>query len=155
MRVLPKQLPIRFGSYPGAGVGQPALAKPWGQKSAKGGPANVRAVTRVNSEQASKVQLWMPSRLRNGEGLHAATKESAEAVAAIHRGSGDGTYGRLSVQRGRSAHTRGRGPRQERSFWCARKSERPIVLQKRSNVRGGKGPYFWVLTKQGTSEALA
>ena len=28
----------------------------------------MQAVTRVKPEQASKVKLWMPTRLRNGEG---------------------------------------------------------------------------------------
>jgi len=39
-----------------------------GQKSAKGGQAILHAVTRVKLEQASKVKLWMPTRLLNGEG---------------------------------------------------------------------------------------
>src|SRR5437764_15361118 len=33
-----------------------------------GGRATVRAVTRVKLEQASKVTMWMPTRLKNGEG---------------------------------------------------------------------------------------
>ena len=37
-------------------------------KAALGGRAILRAVTRVKPEQASKVKLWMPTRLNNGEG---------------------------------------------------------------------------------------
>ena len=39
-----------------------------GQKSALGGRAILQAVTRVKLEQASKVKLWMPTRLLTGEG---------------------------------------------------------------------------------------
>jgi hypothetical protein len=33
-----------------------------------GGQATLQAVTRVKLEQASKVKLWMPTRLLTGEG---------------------------------------------------------------------------------------
>ena len=39
-----------------------------GQKSALGGQATQQAVTRVKLEKASKVKLWMPTRLLTGEG---------------------------------------------------------------------------------------
>ena len=39
-----------------------------GQKSALGGRATLQAVTRVKLEQASKVKLWMLTRLLTGEG---------------------------------------------------------------------------------------
>jgi hypothetical protein len=39
-----------------------------GQRSAVGRAATLQAVTRVKPEQASKVKLWMPTRLLTGEG---------------------------------------------------------------------------------------
>ena len=39
-----------------------------GQRSAFGRAATLQAVTRVKLEQASKVKLWMPTRLLTGEG---------------------------------------------------------------------------------------
>jgi hypothetical protein len=39
-----------------------------GQESAFGWAATLQAVTRVKLEQASKVKLWMPTRLLTGEG---------------------------------------------------------------------------------------
>jgi hypothetical protein len=39
-----------------------------GQKFAVGRAATLQAVTRVKPEQASKVKLWMPTRLLTGEG---------------------------------------------------------------------------------------
>jgi hypothetical protein len=39
-----------------------------GQKSTVGWAATLQAVTRVKLEQASKVKLWMPTRLLTGEG---------------------------------------------------------------------------------------
>ncbi len=62
-----------------------------GRKPAKGGRAKTRAVTRVNPEQASKVKMWMPTRLNNGEGRSEAGKEPTQAPALIHRGNGNGT----------------------------------------------------------------
>jgi hypothetical protein len=37
-------------------------------KPTNGGRATLQAVTRVKLEQASKVTMWMPTRLKNGEG---------------------------------------------------------------------------------------
>ena len=39
-----------------------------GQESAVGRAATLQAVTRVKLKQASKVKLWMPTRLLTGEG---------------------------------------------------------------------------------------
>ena len=39
-----------------------------GQKSTVGWAATSQAVTRVKLEQASKVKMWMPTRLLTGEG---------------------------------------------------------------------------------------
>jgi hypothetical protein len=39
-----------------------------GQSPPLGGRATLQAVTRVKPEQASKVKLWMPTRLLTGEG---------------------------------------------------------------------------------------
>jgi len=39
-----------------------------GQRSAVGRAATLQAVTRVKPEKASKVKLWMPTRLLTGEG---------------------------------------------------------------------------------------
>lgn len=49
------------GSDPGTQV------KPW-VKSTMGGRAEPRAVTRVNPEQASKVEMRVPTRPKDGEG---------------------------------------------------------------------------------------
>jgi len=47
----------------------------------------------VKPEQASKVKLWMPTRLNNGEG---STDRQATDMCAgrIHRGNGHGMLGR-------------------------------------------------------------
>src|SRR5437764_9847726 len=48
---------------PGNCLGRSLAIKP-----TYGGRATVQAVTRVKLEQASKVTMWMPTRLKNGEG---------------------------------------------------------------------------------------
>ena len=143
VKVLSEQLSIQFGSYPGGGRGQLRQSKPWGQSSALGGVATVWAATRVNPEQASKVKSRMLTRLRYGEGRWVVGKRSIKAPAAILRGSGSGTYGRLIGQRGRPTGDEGRDLQRivrMRSLW---ESERFIVPGKSGNADGGKGPHFW------------
>lgn len=63
-------------------------------KAALGGRAIQRAATRVKPEQASKVMMRMPTRLKDGEG-----STDGEAIDArshlIRRGNGRGTFGRV------------------------------------------------------------
>ena len=155
MKVPPEQSSVRFGSYPSGGWGQPCLSKPRGQRPALGGFANPWAVTRVNPEQASKVMFRTPTRLRFGEGRCATAKQPTSAAVAVRRGSRNGTWGRLSPQRGRPEGARGRDPQDPWWGWHLRESERPIVPSKPSNVGGGKGPYFWVLSKVQRTGGLA
>ena len=58
----------------------------------------MQAVTRVKLEQASKVKMWMPTRLRNGEGR--AGREETNGTCPVHRGSEHGMQGRRSAASG-------------------------------------------------------
>lgn len=49
----------------------------------------MQAVTRVKLEQASKVKMWMPTRLTNGEG-RAGREETDKHLFPVHRGSENG-----------------------------------------------------------------
>ena len=62
VKVLSRQLAVQPRSYGRAAFGVTGVVKPPGQLSSKGGLASSRAVTRVNPEQASKVQLRVPTR---------------------------------------------------------------------------------------------
>jgi hypothetical protein len=119
-----------------------------GQKYTMGVPANARAVTRVNPEQASKVKMWTPTRLDNGEGRSAEGKEPTRAPFAVHRGNGNSTWGRSEEQRGKLSLARVRCPRHGVGSWPVRVAERLVVPVKPGNAGGGKGPYFWVLLKE-------
>jgi hypothetical protein len=77
--------------------------------------AIVRAVTRVNPEQASKVVPWTPTRLTNGEGWYLSSKQPTHADDGVHRGTGSSTGERFSAQRGRS--TLGERSRLSTSSW--------------------------------------
>ena len=80
----------------------------------------MQAVTRVKLEQASKVKMWMPTRLRNGEGRtdreepgagvrHSATNEhlnrSTGVVSMACREGDLGQWGRLGIGRGSRPRT--------------------------------------------------
>jgi hypothetical protein len=49
--------------------------------------ASSQAATRVNLEQASKMKLWTPTRLRFGEGQRVSGKKPTETPDIVHRGS--------------------------------------------------------------------
>ena len=66
-----------------------------------GWAANRRAVTRVNLEQASKVQMWKPTRPIFGEGRSGTGKKPIYAPVPVHRGNEDGMSGKRFMQRGR------------------------------------------------------
>ncbi len=108
--------------------------------------------TRVNPEQASKVQLRRPTRLNFGEGPWTTGKQPMQAPVVLRRGKGTGMWRRYIVQRGRS-----RGMPVEATN-CGRpavgfpgESERSIVVGKRSNSCGAKGPRRTYVS-QGTEE---
>ena len=63
-----------------------------GQELAFGRAATLQAVTRVKLEQASKVKLWMPTRLLTGEGRAAGKKPTG--TCPVHRGTEHGMQGR-------------------------------------------------------------
>ena len=80
----------------------------------------MQAVTRVKLEQASKVKMWMPTRLRNGEGRtgreepgagvrHSPTNEhlirSTGAVSTACREGDLGQWGRLGTGGGSRLQT--------------------------------------------------
>src|SRR5580698_4952681 len=80
-----------------------------GQKSALGGRAILQAVTRVKLKQASKVKLWMPTRLLTGEGRadreeyrHAPVRSAGVLSTACKKGD-LGNWGRSGAGGGRTS----------------------------------------------------
>ena len=109
----------------------------------------MRAITRVNPEQASKVQSWTPTRPNIGEGRRATGKVLTSAPVAVHRGMGNGTRERFSGQRGKPiASERSRRSTRSSGSWLAGASERRIVPLKPGNAGGGKAPRFWVRSRK-------
>ncbi len=155
MKVPPEQLSVRLGSDPSGAMEQSIMSKPWEQMSTSGGLATVRAVTRVNPEQASKVKSRRPTRLGNGEGRRAAGKQPMQAPVALRRGNGDGTCRRPLSQRGRPGPMRGRGPQRRLGRRSVRESDGPIVPRKPGNAGGGKGSDFGALSKRPKMRRLA
>jgi hypothetical protein len=143
MRVLPVEVVVHHGSYSGSLARQLTGLKPRGQQAVKDGPANPQAATRVNPEQASKVKLWTPTRLNNGEGRSAPGKKPLTAPGAVHRGNGSGMWGRARAQRGRPGRARGRSPQRVPGARSDRDSEGLVVPMKLGNSGGGTGPCFW------------
>ena len=81
-----------------------------GQESAVGRAATLQAVTRVKLEQASKVKLWMPTRLLTGEGRadgegnrHAPVRSAGVMSTACKKGD-LGNWGRPGAGGGRASN---------------------------------------------------
>ena len=154
MRVPPEQWTVQLGSHPGGERSDPAVEAP-GTMAASGGLAKPRAVTRVNPEQASKVQSRTPTRLIFGEGCHARGRSRqahpSQSAGVVGMARGEGYLGNVGGPR----RARGRGPRRHHGWRPVRASERPIVLAKPGNAGGGKGPHFGVLLKESRTRRLA
>jgi hypothetical protein len=118
----------------------------------------LQAVTRVKLEQASKVKMWTPTRLRNGEGSTGreesgagtrklATNEhlirSTGVVSTACREGDLGQWGRLGAGGDRVPERRQKGRRP------VRESERVVRPMRPGNAGGGKGPYFWWVCEGG------
>lgn len=82
-------------------------SKPWGQRSALGGSANVRAATRVKPEQAPKGWMRAPSLLSLDEGRWGRSDRPTHEDRPARRGSGRSTYARGDWQHGRPVAGRG------------------------------------------------
>lgn len=84
-------------------------------KPTLGGRATLQAVTRVKLERASKVKLWTPTRLRNGEGRVGQVRNrqvhlfwSTGVVSTACKGGGLGNWRGLGAGRGRASNADGR-----------------------------------------------
>lgn len=127
-----------------------------GKRSASGGSASMQAVTRVNSEQASKVKMRVPTGLRYREGRCVVGKQPTFAPATTAGVVETACGQRHGAQRGRSLHDEGKlRPRTVESHRSAVMSDRLIVVLKRRNGRGAKGPDFGVLAKASQGRGLA
>ncbi len=109
-------------------------------KAVLDGRAILRAVTRVKPEQASKSELWTPTRQVHGEGRAGRGRKPMEAPVPVHRGSGHGTQEEGYGQRGRSVSVGGRTSKVAIWRLAGRKSEGGTVLLKPGNAGGGKAP---------------
>jgi hypothetical protein len=112
--------------------------RPW-VKSTLGRQAKLRAVTRVNPEQAPKVQMWMPILPNRGEGRCASGKNRSE-----HRLWSTGVVGTarnecLLGNVGDSLWEAGRDCRRRHGRRPWRVSERPMVPVKPLTTVEGRG----------------
>lgn len=142
MKVLHVEQTEDHDSYPNGCDRQRAWPKLRGQKAAMGGRASAQAATRVNLEQASKVNSRTPTRLSNGEGQGRA-EDPSQATRVVRRGSESGMRTRSDGQRGRSARVRANSSQLFARKWRARKSEGLVVPPKPVNTGGGKEPCLW------------
>jgi hypothetical protein len=109
----------------------------------------------VNPEQASKVKLWTPTRLNDGEGRRVPGKKPLTAPGAVHRGNGSGMWGRAHTQRGRPGRARGRSPQRVLGARSGRDSEGLVVPTKPGNSGRGTGPCFWNASQRESEGRLA
>ncbi len=130
-------------------------SKPWGQRSALGGSANVRAATRVKPEQAPKGWMRAPSLLSLDEGRRGRSDRPTHEDCPARRGSGRSTYARGDWQHGRPVAGPGRLGTCPRGGGARQASEGPIVPRKLGNASGGKGPWFGVRSEERRGGGLA
>lgn len=154
MKVPPEQLTIWFGSHLDGDASNCVVEAP-GTMAVKGGLATSWAATRVNPEQAPKVQSWTPTHLRYGEGhsvrgrnRHAHSTRSTGVVGVAREEGCLGNVGGPQCRRGRDPQCPGRGH-------GLGASERPIVPRKPGNAGRGKGPHFGALLEQPRAGGLA
>lgn len=147
MKVPFEQFSVQLDSYPGGECWQRHPSKPWGNLSISDGLATQRAATRVNPEQAPKCKSRKPTRSPNGEG-RCALMNQPEAIRAFRRGVGGSALGKTLAQRGKSARMEGRASTRCPGQRSVRMAERAVVPSKSGNADGGKGPRFWVLSKE-------
>ena len=119
-----------------------------GQEFAVGRAATLQAVTRVKPEQASKVKLWMPTRLLTGEGRANGEETDKHLFGppgywARHAGKMIWVIGGDPGWWGVMAPTSSSGWRP------ARKSDRVTVPWMSGNAGGGKDPYFRCAFEEG------
>ena len=118
------------------------------KRAALGGLTTMRAATRVNTEQASKLTMRKPTRHQYGEGCHRSGSERHTNRAGeprFRRGNGGGTHGRGGwTQHGKPRRWRGTRQPTTREGWVGPfgVAERPVVPVKPGNAGGGKGPWF-------------
>ena len=102
----------------------------------------MQAVMRMNLEQASKVQLETPTRLRYGEGRSTLgkqrTRHPAWSPGVVRTACMEGPLRNV----GGPGPVRGRNPQRHGRWRSARASERLIVPVRPGNAGGGKGPRF-------------
>ncbi len=104
----------------------------------------MRAATRVNAEQASK--LVMRKRPAMNTGKAAIGREASDKrTGRLRRGIGGGTHGRWEwTQHGKPRRWRGTRQPTTREGWVGSfgVAERPVLPLKPGNAGGGKGPWF-------------
>jgi RNA-directed DNA polymerase len=116
--------------------------------------ASVRAVTRVNVEQASKSSMWRLTWPYLRESCIAG-EESDIGTQRLHRGSDDGTYTtRIEATRETPSRGRARDQPEAREGQIGRggESDGLVVPGKPGNAGGGKEPSFkpmWKVVKEG------
>ena len=155
MRVPLEEVSVHFDSYLDGGSGQLLLSKLQGQRvhdwwTCKRAGRNV-SESRAGLESA----IVDADSARTGGRLPRHGEEPTEAPVAVHRGSGSSTYARFSDATWEARLCAGLRP--QRHFWWRhdRESERRVVPMKPGNAGGGKGPHFWVLSRETRVRGLA
>lgn len=154
MKVQPKELSVHLGSYPGGGKGD-RPDEVWGTMPEKDRLANVRAVTRVKSEQASKEAMQALSLCLTGESRRGHLRQPIDdggPLAGVLDTARTETLrfntGDLQRCRGCAWQTGVRpGPKQE--------SEGLVVPMKPVKAGRGKGPWFRVRRTETTVGRMA
>ena len=154
VEVRPQEVSVHLSSNPGGGKGDRAV-EALGRQARSGGPASVRAVTRVKPEQASKSLMRAPSPLSMDEGRCGRPDAPTHEGRSARRGRGHSTYARADWQHGRPVGQAGRLANGPAAGRARQASEGLVVPLKPSNAGRGKGPWFGVRSNEPRRGRLA
>src|SRR5207247_3121213 len=103
VRVRPKEVSVHLGSYPGDGRVTVPIEALGTEVRLRGGPASVRAATRVKPEQASKMSTRAPSLLISDDGRRGRPDAPTSEGCPARRGRGRSTYAHCHTESGIAA----------------------------------------------------
>jgi hypothetical protein len=147
------------GSYRSGGGGNETVGA-FETNASLGDAASKQAVTRVNVEQASKRQMWAPTRQDDGEGCHRWGQGIGWNSPPHERSSSSGLTGVMTTaclhrrfhETRETPAVRARDPQpdaREGQAGLLGATERPVVPMKPGNSGRGKGPWFKANARSG------
>jgi hypothetical protein len=148
MKVPPEKVSVHLGSYPGVWRGDPSGRSPGEERSMRSGSSKHAGRNVSETRAGLESEEVDADRSLTARRPKCRREGPKRGPAMVHRGSGNGTYGRLSDATWETRPGAGTQPQRRLGRRSGRESERLTVPKKPGNAGGGKEPHFWVLLKE-------